>query len=602
MLMVSPSGAAAFGYDSVDDMIGLNIAESLYVNPADRATVLAQIHERGYLKDYEVTLKRRDGTVMPGSISSHQYYDDEGNVLGVEGIFREITERKKAQEALRLSEERFSKAFYMSPAPTIISTLEDGRYLSVNDAFLQMLGYSREEMIGRTASELNVWANYEDRIKLFQKYAQLGFIRGELLHLRTKSGDIRYVLVSAELITLDADQYVLSIFYDITEQRRMENQLRQTQKMEAIGTLAGGIAHDFNNILSAIIGYTEMALGDADISERLQRYLEQIHKGSERATDLVKQILTFSRRQDQERKPVLVAPIIKEGIKLLRSSLPSTINITQAISQEPMIVLTDPTQIHQVLMNLCTNAAHAMRERGGILDVQLSREKAAVPRPLHPFELNAGDYMKLTVGDTGCGIDPSIMERIFDPFFTTKDHGEGTGLGLSVIYGILRDHNGAVDIASEPGKGTTVSLYFPLEDVESPLPEQTPRDIPGGSERILFVDDEAALADLGRVMLASLGYHVTARTSSIEALEAFRARPHDFDLVITDMTMPNMTGDRLSGELLKLRPDIPIMLCTGFSDIMSEEKARGIGIRRFVMKPLFIGDIAKLIRDILDKR
>jgi len=369
----------------------------------------------------------------------------------------------------------------------------------------------------------------------------------------------------------------------------------------AVGTLAGGVAHDFNNILSAVIGYTEMALGESSISESPRRYLEQIYKAGERAKDLVKQILTFSRKQEQERKPVLATPIIKEGIKLLRSSLPTTINITQNIADVSVMILADPTQIHQVLMNLCTNAAHAMREKGGILNIQLIRERVDHDRPLHPFNLGAGDYAKLTVSDTGHGIDVSVMERIYDPFFTTKAPGEGTGLGLSVVYGIVRDHGGAIDITSELGKGTTVNVFFPLEDMEMPVSEKAHEQIPGGSERILFVDDEAALAELGSVMLTSLGYHVTSRTSSIEALEAFRVRPHDFDLVITDMTMPNMRGDDLARELLKIRPDIPVILCTGFSEMISEEKAKSLGIRRLVMKPIFKENIASVIREVLDK-
>jgi CheY-like chemotaxis protein len=371
--------------------------------------------------------------------------------------------------------------------------------------------------------------------------------------------------------------------------------------MEAVGTLAGGIAHDFNNILGAVIGYTEMALGDSTIGERPRRYLEQIYKAGERAKDLVKQILTFSRKQEQERKPVLVAPIIKEGIKLLRSSLPTTIKINRNITDASVMILADPTQIHQVLMNLCTNAAHAMRDKGGILDIQLIQERIDHDRPLHPFNLDAGDYAKLTVSDTGHGIDASIMERIYDPFFTTKAPGEGTGLGLSVVYGIVRDHGGAIDITSDPGKGTTVNVYFPLENIEMPLPEQVHKQIPGGNERILFVDDEAVLAELGNVMLTSLGYRVTSRTSSIEALEAFRTRPHSFDLVITDMTMPNMRGDDLARELLKIRPDIPIILCTGFSEMISEEKAKTLGVRRLVMKPIFKENMARVILEVLDK-
>ncbi|HUH67387.1 MAG TPA: ATP-binding protein, partial [Syntrophales bacterium] len=365
---------------------------------------------------------------------------------------------------------------------------------------------------------------------------------------------------------------------------------------------AGGIAHDFNNILSAILGYTEMAITQTKGGDPCRHYLDQVYNAGERARDLVKQILAFSRRHEQEKKPVLVGSIIKEGIKLLRSSLPTTIKISQEIKDKSIMILADPTQIHQVLMNLCTNAAHAMREKGGILDIRLVRQEIASLEASRALGLSEGSYAKLIVSDTGYGIDASIMDRIFDPFFTTKGPGEGTGLGLSVVHGIVSDCGGAIDMSSEPGKGTTVTVYFPLIHAEEPMQERTLGVSAGGSERILFIDDEAILVELGSAILESLGYQVTPRTSSIEALEAFRANPHGFDLVITDMTMPNMRGDDLAKELLKIRPDIPIILCTGFSEMISEEKARNLGIRQFIMKPISKEGLSRTVRGILDRQ
>ena len=391
----------------------------------------------------------------------------------------------------------------------------------------------------------------------------------------------------------------LAIGKDISRELMMEIQLRQSQKMEAIGTLAGGIAHDFNNILSAIMGYTDMALAKPGLDNSRRHYLEQVFKAGGRAKDLVKQILTFSRQQEQERKPVLIAPIIKEGIKLLRSSLPTTINITQNITDEQIMVLADPTQMHQVLMNLCTNASHAMRESGGVLGIQLFHENVISERTLSPLTLARGIYAKLTVSDTGHGIDATIIDKIFDPFFTSKAPGEGTGLGLSVVYGIIRDHGGAIEVSSEPGMGTTVTCYFPIIETEEILQEQTHESIPGGSERILFIDDEEALVELGSMMLTSLGYQVTSMTSSLDALKAFRSHPYSFDLVITDMTMPNMRGDHLAMEILKIRPDIPIVLCTGFSEMISEDKAKDLGIRQLIMKPISMNNLASEIRKVL---
>ncbi len=599
LIMVSPSGTTLLGYDSVEEMIGLDIAKSIYVNPGDRKNILSAIAERGFVTDFEVRLKRRDGTPVEVSTSSHKYFDENGILLGIEGILRDISKRKNTEKALRSSEERFSKAFHLNPAPAIISTIEDGRYVDVNNGFLLMLGYSRDEMIGRTASELNVWVNFDDRNKMARKLAEQGSLRGELLHLQTKNGDLRSVLVSTEIITLNDNKFILSIFDDITDRRRIENHLRQTQKMEAIGTLAGGIAHDFNNILGVIIGNTEIAQLHTD-SEKLRHYLDQVLRASDRAKDLVQQILAFSRQREREKKPLLLAFAIKEGVNLLRSTLPTTIRINTHIITDSAAVLADPTQIHQVLMNLCTNAAHAMRDKGGTLTIRLDQERLNNRGRHRPPNLIDGDYALLTVQDTGHGMDDAILNRIFDPFFTTKGPGEGTGLGLSVVYGIVQNHGGAIDVTSAPGKGTTFTVYFPLVEKVEAVREMAAGMLPGGSERILVVDDEAILADVVHTMLKSLGYDATARTSSVEALEAFRARPNSYDLVITDMTMPNMRGDDLARELLKIRPDIPIILCTGFSEMISEEKAKILGIRRFIMKPIFKKDIARTIREILD--
>ncbi|MFA5183070.1 MAG: response regulator [Syntrophales bacterium] len=381
--------------------------------------------------------------------------------------------------------------------------------------------------------------------------------------------------------------------------KRANEALQQIQKLEAIGTLAGGIAHDFNNMLSAMIGYMELAQinGNAD---KQRHYINQALKASNRAREIINQILIFSRHQEQERKPILVEPIIKEEIKLLKSLLPSTIRITQTIDDTSTLILADVTQIQQVLMNLCTNAFHAMRESGGVLEIRLDNEKIGPEKIPHPLNLSAGDYVRLSVRDSGHGIDAANISRIFDPFFTTKGPGEGTGLGLSVVYGIVRDHNGAIDVASEPGKGTTISVYLPLIGTGEVEQKQVSEQIVGGSERILLVDDEAAIVEVVESMLSSLGYHVTARRSSVDTLELFRTRPSDFDLVITDMTMPGIRGDDLAREMLRIRADIPIILCTGFSEMITEEKARSIGIRRFIMKPVYTKDLARVIREVLD--
>ena len=385
------------------------------------------------------------------------------------------------------------------------------------------------------------------------------------------------------------------------EKEKVQSQLRQAQKMEALGTLAGGIAHDFNNILGAIMGYTEIAQFDVAEESELKVTLDEVLKSAKRARDLVKQILAFSRQEDHELKPLQVHLIVKEALKLLRASIPTTIEIRQDIKSRSGMVMGDPTQIHQVLMNLCTNATHAMRGKGGALEVGLEDVDLDADAPVQYPDLKPGPYVRLTVSDTGHGIEPEAKDRIFDPYFTTKDKGVGTGLGLAVVHGIVKSHGGAITVYSELGKGTTFHVLFPgIESVDAEETEVL-EPLPKGDERILFVDDEEALVQIGQHMLRRLSYEVVPRTSSVEALEAFRAQPDKFDLVITDQTMPNMTGEMLAKELMSIRPDIPIILCTGYSELISKELAKAMGIREYVMKPLVIRKLATTIRKVLDK-
>jgi CheY-like chemotaxis protein len=348
------------------------------------------------------------------------------------------------------------------------------------------------------------------------------------------------------------------------------------------------------------MGYAELAQMKAFDAE-LERYLDQVLKASDRAKALVAQILTFSRQSSQEKKPLSVIPIFKEVIKLLRSSLPSNIKIKQTFSCPNDAVYADPTQIYQVLMNLGTNAAHAMREDGGLLEISLEPEHFPNPHMNYEYNLKEGDYLKLIVQDTGCGMESSTIEHIFEPFFTTKKEGEGTGLGLSVVYGIIKDHGGSIQVSSEPHRGTTFTVLLPLIEGETGQREEAAAPIPRGRGRILLVDDEEALAQMNREMLTSLGYEVTLRYSSLDALAAFRKNPYKFDLVFTDMTMPNMSGAMLAREMLKIRHDIPIVLVTGFSERINEEDAKGIGIREFLMKPVSLVNLSQTLKKILDQ-
>ena len=383
------------------------------------------------------------------------------------------------------------------------------------------------------------------------------------------------------------------------EQARLMNQLMQAQKMESIGTLASGIAHDFNNVLSSIIGFTELALDDVEKDTILEDHLQEVYTSGKRAKDLVAQILAFARQTEAKLKPIQVDAITKEVLKFLRSSIPTSIEIKQNIESYSPIV-GNPTQMHQVLMNLCTNAAHAMEKGGGTLEVNLKDVAIDGGMQWENLNLKSGNYIELKVSDTGTGIAPEIRDSIFEPYFTTKGPGEGTGMGLAVVHGIVESYGGQITVDSSLGEGTVFAIYLPTIKKSSADRIHVPEKFPTGTERILFVDDEATIARMTGQVLERLGYRVTMRTSSTEALELFRIKPNEFDLVITDMTMPNMTGDKLAAALMEIRPDIPIILCTGYSKKISDETASAIGIKAFAYKPMVKAELAKTVRKVLD--
>jgi signal transduction histidine kinase/CheY-like chemotaxis protein len=411
-----------------------------------------------------------------------------------------------------------------------------------------------------------------------------------------------YHVSNAPIFHNDGTISNLAVLRDTTELRNLEGQLIQAQKMESIGTLAGGIAHDFNNILSAIIGNAEIALLDIPSDSALSENINNVIQAGQRARDLVKQILTFSRKNEEDKKPVQVHLIVNEVLKFLRSSLPSTIQILQNIEIGNDTVLADSTQIHQILMNLCANASHAMMEKGGVLQVNLKNMALGTDVNAHYPGIEPGSYLYLTVSDTGHGISPDVLSRIFEPYFTTKEKGSGTGLGLAVVHGIVKSHGGIIKADSEIGKGSTFHIYLPLIDEQEKSEIEAAESLPTGNERILFIDDEETLVDLGKQLLEKLGYEVVARTNSLEAFELFRKKPDQFDLVITDMTMPRMTGDGLAKKLIGIRPDVPIILCTGYSSKVSKNKVKRMGVKAFIMKPLLIRDLSVVVRKVLDEK
>lgn len=385
------------------------------------------------------------------------------------------------------------------------------------------------------------------------------------------------------------------------EREKLQAQLTQSQKMESIGTLAGGIAHDFNNILFPIVGYSEMLIEDAPEDSHLRDSLNKIYAGTIRASELVKQILTFSRQGTNELKLIKMQSIIKEALKLIRSSIPTTIEIKQDINPKCGAIKADPTQIHQIVMNLATNAYHAMEENGGELKVNLKEIVIDEEDVITPGVI-PGAYACLTIADTGIGMKKELIDKIFEPFFTTKGQGKGTGMGLSTVYGIVVRMGGAINVKSEPGKGTEFNLYFLLEKSSFKEQDIQTKKLQGGTERILIVDDENLIIEMEKMTLERIGYQITSYTSSIEAFEVFKNSPDKFDLVITDMAMPDMPGDKLAVRLIKIRSDIPVLLCTGFSEAMTEAKAEYLGIKGFLLKPILKTDLAKKIRELLDKK
>ena len=514
-------------------------------------------------------------------------------------------EVEKRTRELSRSEGYNRMLFDLSPVGLALRDM-DGNITDVNEAYCRIIGYTTEEAV-----QLSYWditppsyADEEQRqLEQLKKFGANGPYEKEYIH---KDGHLVPVRLSGRVISKDGKSYIWSSVEDISDWKEaekakslMESRLRQAYKLEAIGSLAGGIAHDFNNILNAILGFSELALLDLDEGRADRDNLIQVIKAGKRAKELVKRILTFSRQAEQELRPMHLGLAVKEALALLRSTLLSTIELRSNLSEKGHI-MADPTLIHQIVMNLATNSVQAMQNQAGQLDILL--EEVAVARDSRECRLGLkpGPYLKLVVSDTGAGISPEVQDRIFDPFFTTKEIGEGTGLGLAVVHGLVAELGGAIFVDSQPGQGASFSLYFPaIERIKAPA--EKPLDaIPRGRESILFVDDEDYLTVLGKQMLTSLGYSVTTATGSGEALRLFEAEPARFDLVITDRTMPRMNGEELARKIIALRPDIPVILCTGFSSRPDEKVELKKIFRAFLLKPFLRRDMAETIRLVLD--
>ena len=633
-----PSVKHVLGY-SPKSLVNRNFLD--FVHPAGRDAVAERFAEAGRIPGLTMTLdaslKRKDGGWRTIEMISRNLLQD-AKVAGIVVNGRDVTERKQIEEKLRRMhvelerrvEERTAelRTAYQrleveirehkeaeegrtrlataieQGGDCVIITDSRGVVQYVNPAFEKVSLYSREKITGRRFDVLrgggeqdafwedmwhvleagNVWTG---RLVNRKKDGSSYEVERTMSPIRDKSGAItNYVAVER----------------DMTEQAGLDAELRQAQKMQAIGTLAGGIAHDFNNILAAMIGFTELALDDLKEDGRARKHLEYVRSAGYRGRDLVKQILTFSRQSEQERKPVQMVPIVREVLKLMRALLPSTVEIRPKIETEEGVILADPVQMHQLLINLCTNAGQAMKAGKGVLEVRVSDFILSDPADAPYPDMEPGPYLKLSVSDTGAGIDDLIKDRIFEPFFTTRESG-GTGMGLSVVYGIVKSHQGAITVSSAPGRGSTFAVYFrKLRDTQASAAEghAKPAAEPvKGKRRILFVDDEEALVEVGKQMLERLGYEVVAEKDSVRALKQFQRDPGMFDLVITDQTMPNMTGIELAKRMMSIKKDIPIILCTGFSEVISSESAKAMGIREFVMKPIIKNEMAETIRRVI---
>jgi len=553
------------------------------------------------------TYLRVDGTPVDVEVNAvpFNYQGQDGALVFV----RDITEQRLAQEAVRETEARFRTAFE-NAAVGMALVDSDGVYLEANAAMAAMIGYETSELMGRKVADFTHPEDLERRSRFIQDLIEGKFASGE--HERRfihRDGSIVYTLLWATVQRNEKGrfQYFISLIQNITnrvlaqqEKERLEAQLQHAQKMESLGTLAGGIAHDFNNILGVIIGSSELLTATDAVEESAKGYLNNILSAGQRARDLVRQILAFSRNAQQEKILLNLKTLIKETFEFLRASLPATIQLQQQIDPRVGMIMADPTQMQQILMNLCTNAAHAMEKTGGVLQVNLSNALLTEADVRFDSGLEPGEFVELEVADTGHGIDPRIINRIFDPYFTTKEKGKGTGLGLAVVHGIVKAHGGTIRAFSEVGRGTSFRVLLPaMEGHDRPESRIAPH-LPRGNERVLIVDDEKVLADIEKRMLNMLGYEVEVRTSPIEALEAFRAHPQTFDVVITDMTMPQLTGLNLARKILEIRPDIPIILCTGFSEQANEQAAIALGIRALLLKPLVIMSLASTLRNVLD--
>jgi PAS domain S-box-containing protein len=648
----SPKARELLGYEP-GELLGTS---PFALMPDDEAARVAAVFEpiaaaRQPFTGMENTNRHRDGHLVVLESSGVPIFDEHGNFRGYRGVDRDITARKEVEKSqanqarmwalgsdigqaittakdlrqmvqkccesfVQRLDAAFARIWLFHPAENLlILEASAGMYTHLDGAHgriplnshykIAQIAVTRKphltnQVIGDPQIKEQEWARKEKMVAFAGHALLVGDRLVGVMAMFSQKPLSGFILKTFESV---ADKIAIGIDNRLAEKEKaaLHKQMRQMQKMQAIGTLAGGIAHDFNNILTAILGFADLLKHQPGNNNDTREYVEQILQAGNRAKNLVRQILTFSRQTEQERQPLQAHLIIKEAVKLLRASIPATIQIRENVDAKCGTIMADPTELHQIVMNLCTNAYHAMQEHGGVLELELEKiQVTAELAGIHP-KLHEGNYARLRVKDTGCGMDAVMLERIFEPYFTTKELGEGTGMGLALVHGIVESLGGAIVVDSALGKGSTFEIYLPMLETKEITATTVKADaIPRGTERILFVDDEEAIVALNKHMLTKLGYDVTAMTSSQEAGKLFAMHPHRFDLVITDQMMPHMTGTELSKKLIAIRPDIPIILLTGFSHTPMPEQTQKIGIREYAMKPLLINELAHIIRKALE--